>query len=120
MSDVQPPRFAWSFDGKAYQGKFETREDALAFARRDTGGHDKVWTARRVAAFLPHPFDTSDLQERIRDDLRDQIGESADGYETTTEGDTAWNDLVGAWVEAHGLKSVEGFFSVADVEEHAP
>jgi len=120
MSTTTPETFAWSSDGERYHDEFGSRAEALAFGRAETGGGETIWTGRRVPVVLSHPFDAGDLQERIRDMLYDQIGEASDDYETTAEADTAWTELVGAWVEAHGLASVQGFFGVVEIEEHEP
>ena len=110
--------FSWSKDDERFQDEFDSREDALAFARREYPG-ETVWTGRSVPAVLGTPFDVDDLQERIHDMMWDEIGEASENVQTTTEADADWVGMVGEWMDRHAVATVAGSFKVVDVVKHA-
>lgn len=113
--------FAYSRDGERYEGTFATPEEAAREYFDDYGEEDgRCWVGRCAPPPAPEGyFDIEDLIDTVSSQDA-YCGEWAEDWidysrEQRQEINDAVQQMIGAWLDRHGLRP--SFFNIEDAQE---
>lgn len=111
--------YGWSSGGETFvDPKYSTREEAIVAARAD-GHNGIIWTARHELVQPAIPFDADDLEERLYEQLSDEIGpDAADGYSMPHEIGESFEKVIVQWMKEYSTKMFDGHWKAVDIMMH--